>query len=53
MAKSKKYKHRSVSSQRPKAARNLYLLALLVFAVKMIIMFNIPHGGWYGADGEN
>ncbi len=53
MAKSKKYKHRPVSSQRPKAARNLYILALLVFAVKIVVMFNIPHGGWYGADGEN
>jgi hypothetical protein len=32
-----------------------YLIAfpIIALAIKIIIMFNIPNGGWYGADGEN
>jgi len=32
-----------------------YLIAFpaLVFVIKMIVMFNLQGGGWYGADGEN
>jgi hypothetical protein len=53
MAKQKRNSGSQSARKMPKAARNLYLLALIVFVVKIIIMLNIPHGGWYGADGEN
>lgn len=36
-----------------KIYRYLIVFPLVAFVIKLIVMFNIPNGGWYGADGEN
>jgi len=36
-----------------KIHRYLIAFPVLAFVIKMIVMFNLQGGGWYGADGEN
>lgn len=53
----KQVKIKKPVDQANKADRKIhhYLIAfpVLAFVIKMIVMFNLQGGGWYGADGEN
>ena len=53
----KKFKATKSVSQKKNSDRTIqgYLIAvpIVAFLFKMIVMANTPHGGWYGADGEN
>jgi hypothetical protein len=53
----KQIKNKKALAPAIKADRKIhrYLIAfpLIAFVIKMILMFNIQGGGWYGADGEN
>lgn len=55
MAKQFKSKKLVVQANKADVRIHRYLIAfpLIAFAIKLIVMFNIPNGGWYGADGEN
>jgi hypothetical protein len=55
MAKPVKTKNRSSRLVVADKRIQIYLIAIpvIVFLLKMIMMFNIKGGGWYGADGEN
>jgi len=57
MAKYKNTKQmaKSVKQENSDSKLYKYLIAipLSVFIIKIITMYNIPGGGWYGADGEN
>ena len=44
---------KQISSNEKKILRYLIALPLIALAIKFIVMFNIPLGGWLGADGEN
>ena len=52
MAKSKKPIAQASVIQK-KAQRYLIAIPVVALLIKMIVMFNTQHGGWYGADGEN
>jgi hypothetical protein len=57
MAKYKNTKQMAKSAKKEisdlKLHKYLIAIPLIVFLIKMITMYNIPGGGWYGADGEN
>jgi hypothetical protein len=55
MAKQIKNKKPVVQANKVEVKRHRYLIAFPVIAlvIKMIVMFNVQAGGWYGADGEN
>lgn len=55
MAKQKKVKKPAIQTDKVNVKIFRYLIAfpVLAFFIKMIVMFNIQGGGWYGADGEN
>jgi hypothetical protein len=44
---------RQISANEKKILRYLIAFPLIALAIKFIVMFNIPLGGWLGADGEN
>ncbi len=48
----KRAKQRSAIQQQ-KLKTTLFLISLLVLIVKVIVILNVPHGGWLGADGES
>jgi hypothetical protein len=51
-ANNRKYK---IKVKSKKSSQNAYLIAVptVILIFKLIMMFNIKGGGWYGADGEN
>jgi hypothetical protein len=55
MAKQTKTKKPVVQVNKADTKIYRYLIAfpLVAFVIKLIVMFSIPNGGWYGADGEN
>lgn len=55
MAKQAKNKKPVIQANKADLKIHRYLLAfpVLAFVIKMIVMFNLQGGGWYGADGEN
>jgi hypothetical protein len=55
MAKQNKKKKPVAPAIKADRKIQLYLIAFpaLTFVIKMIVMFNLQGGGWYGADGEN
>lgn len=55
MAKQKRVKKPAIKTDQVnvKIFRHLIAFPVLAFLIKMIVMFNIQGGGWYGADGEN
>lgn len=55
MAKQIKNKKPVDQANKVDVKRHRYLIAFPVIAlvIKMIVMFNVQAGGWYGADGEN
>jgi len=55
MAKQTKMKKPVVQVNKADMKIYRYLIAfpLVAFVIKLIVMFSIPNGGWYGADGEN
>ncbi len=55
MAKQVKNKKPITPATKADTKIHRYLIAfpLIAFMIKMIVMFNIQGGGWYGADGEN
>jgi hypothetical protein len=44
---------RQILANEKKILRYLIAFPLIALAIKFIVMFNIPSGGWLGADGEN
>lgn len=42
-----------VSKADQKIQKYLIFIPVVAFLIKLIVMLNIPSGGWYGADGEN
>lgn len=55
MAKQAKVKKPAIQADKANTKIYRYLIAfpVLAFLIKMIVMFNLQGGGWYGADGEN
>jgi hypothetical protein len=55
MAKQAKVKKPAIQAEKANTKIYRYLIAfpVLAFLIKMIVMFNLQGGGWYGADGEN
>jgi hypothetical protein len=55
MAKQAKVKKPAIQAEKANSKIYRYLIAfpVLAFLIKMIVMFNLQGGGWYGADGEN
>jgi hypothetical protein len=55
MAKQIKNKKPLVQANKADLKIHRYLIAfpVLAFLIKMIVMFNLQGGAWYGADGEN
>jgi hypothetical protein len=55
MAKQTKVKKPAIQADKANTKIYRYLIAfpVLAFLIKMIVMFNLQGGGWYGADGEN
>ncbi len=55
MAKQAKVKKPAIQAEKAntKICRFLIAFPVLAFLIKMIIMFNLQGGAWYGADGEN
>jgi hypothetical protein len=44
---------KQILANEKKILRYLIAFPLIALAIKFIVMFNIPSGGWLGADGEN
>lgn len=55
MAKQAKVKKPAIQADKVNVKIFRYLIAfpVIAFFIKMIVMFNLQGGGWYGADGEN
>jgi hypothetical protein len=55
VAKQVKNKKSVIQANKADVKIHRYLIAfpVLAFVIKMIVMFNLQGGGWYGADGEN
>jgi hypothetical protein len=55
MANQNKVKKPAIQTDKANTKIYRYLIAfpVLAFLIKMVVMFNIQGGGWYGADGEN
>jgi hypothetical protein len=55
MAKQTKNKKPVIQANKTDLKIHRYLIAIpvLAFLIKMIVMVNVPSGGWLGADGEN
>jgi hypothetical protein len=55
MAKQTKNKKPVIQANKTDLKIHRYLIAIpvLAFLIKLIVMVNVPSGGWLGADGEN
>jgi hypothetical protein len=55
MAKQIKNKKPLIQANKSEKRINRYLIAfpVIAFIIKLIVIFNVQAGGWYGADGEN
>ena len=53
MASKSKIARKNESKNEVKLKYYVIAIPVVAFLIKLIVMFNIPLGGWLGADGEN